>query len=38
VDGREWIVTAVDDTDCHLLAPGGAEVSARYVCKRADLI
>jgi hypothetical protein len=36
VGGRDWVVTAVEDTKGTLRDPSGAEVTARYICARAD--
>jgi hypothetical protein len=36
LNGRDWVVTAVEDTEGRLVDPSGAPVIARYICTRAD--
>ena len=36
LNGRDWVVTAVEDTEGRLVDPSGAPVTARYICTRAD--
>jgi hypothetical protein len=36
LNGRDWVVTAVEDTEGRLVDPSGALVIARYICTRAD--
>jgi len=36
LNGRDWVVTDVEDTKGRLVDPSGAPVAARYICTRAD--
>ena len=36
VGGRDWVVTAADYAPHSLPIYGGVEITARYICKRAD--
>jgi len=36
LSGRDWFVASGEDVDGRVLDPSGAEISAHYICHRAD--